>query len=87
MSPYICIFIFIMILTLIYLYTSRSNKTLNNIKYSNFNSDLDSNSESVNCYDANLTGNKKYPITPSYVDYGNINKCNECETSLFNSAP
>jgi len=85
MSPYICIFIFIMILTLIYLYTSRSNKTLNNIKYSNFNSD--SNSESVNCYNANLTGNKKYPITPSYVDYGNINKCNECETSLFNSSP
>jgi hypothetical protein len=74
MSPYIFIFM-IMILTLMYLYTFRSNinqKSLNNIEYSN-NSDL--------------IGNKKYHITQTYVDYGNINKCNECETSLFNSAP
>ena len=75
--------IMIMTLTLIYLYTYRSNKTLNTMQYSNSNSE----SDSVNCSNADLTGNKKYPITQSYVDYGNINKCNECETSLFNSSP
>jgi hypothetical protein len=83
MSPYIYIFIFIIFLILIYLYVSSNNKTKNTLKYSN----SESNSEYVNCPNADLTGNKKYPITQTYVDYGNINKCNECETSLFNSSP